>query len=81
MAKQEKNKKDATKDPSSLENFRYHYDNLQETVGLLQDGEVENIDELIPLVEKATESYKSCMARLDAVSKLLEGHFEKNHIE
>jgi exodeoxyribonuclease VII small subunit len=55
--------------------FRSHYANLRTIAEAMRSQQDLDIDQLIPMVDSALESYKVCRERLDAVSQLLEQRF------
>lgn len=64
-----------TKARTSKITAQSYYDNYQtlKTIAekMRQQQTEPNIDELIPLVEQATEAYKKCQARIAAVEQAL----------
>lgn len=52
---------------SYLEN----YQKLKHIAEIIREQEELDIDQLIPLVEQATQAYKNCQARIEAVEKAL----------
>lgn len=57
--------------------FLYHYDTLQQIVEQLSDSQQPDLDKLIPLVDKAMESYAEIQKRVSAVQKLLDSRKEQ----
>ncbi len=57
---------------SYLENYKI----LKEIAEKMRQSEDLDIDQLIPLVEKATQAYQQCQARINAVEQALQ-HTEK----
>ena len=54
--------------------FNHNYKvlkDISESLRQQENTEAPNIDDLIPMVEKATEAYKACKVRLEAVEKAL----------
>lgn len=52
--------------------FKAHYQKLKEIADTMSNQEEPDIDKLIPLVEQATEAYKFCQARIEAVEQALQ---------
>jgi exodeoxyribonuclease VII small subunit len=52
------------------ETFAGSYALLQKSVQRLRQTEVSDIDELVGIVDSATEAYKACQARLEAIAAL-----------
>lgn len=57
--------------PSAGE-FATHYETINTVLRTLREQRVADIDALVPLVDKALESYKFCKGRIAAVRGLLE---------
>ena len=53
--------------------FAQAYAQLREGVDTLRQSNIADIDQLLPLVERTTEAYRQCKARLDAVDLLIKG--------
>jgi len=57
-----------------LPSFNENYKTLRDIASDLREqsgNEVPDIDNLLPMVEKATKAYKACKTRLDAVESAL----------
>ena len=65
---------------SEQESFRHNYNVLRNSVAELQDGDIEHIDDLLPLIDKASRAYHACIARIDAVSKMVDEEFEQKDL-
>lgn len=65
---------------NNTEKFKQHYDNLRDIADKMRSQEPD-IDQLIPLVDSALNSYKICKERLDSVKKMLETRFENDCIK
>lgn len=57
--------------PSSTPRFDEAYKKLQQGVDKLRSSNLDNIDDLVPLVEETTKAYKECKERLEGVEKML----------
>jgi exodeoxyribonuclease VII small subunit len=64
--------------PKSQDSFSTNFNILQQAVDRLQDSEGISVDELLPLVDKATEAYNQCKKRLQLVENALEKRFQDN---
>jgi len=51
--------------------YKKNYEKLKKIADTLKNQNEPDIDQLIPLVTEATEAYKTCQARIDAVEKAL----------
>ena len=58
--------------------FTPNYEILKEIAENLRVQREANIDELIPMLEKATKAYKICTTRLEEVKAALEQYMPKN---
>lgn len=56
--------------PKKTQTFADSYARLQKNVGLLRTTDVADIDELVGIVDGATEAFKACQARLEAIAAL-----------
>lgn len=56
---------------ASAENFSQSYETLKTIAETLRTQREANVDELIPMLEKATQAYKICKSRLEAVQVAL----------
>ena len=61
-------------EPPPAEGFRIHYQTLREIAQQLNNPGELDIDQLVPLVERATVAYKACRERIEQVEKLLDEH-------
>lgn len=59
--------------------FTPNYEILKETAESLRLQREVNIDELVPMIEKATKAYKICKDRLEEVKMALEGYIPQNN--
>jgi exodeoxyribonuclease VII small subunit len=59
-------------DNPSAESFKVHYRTLRDIAQQLNNPGELDIDQLVPLVERATAAYKACRERIEQVEKLLE---------
>lgn len=57
---------------SQPETFKENYATLEKIAQRLAQDENIDIDELVPLVDHATQAYQVCKERLDAVEKALQ---------
>ncbi|RKZ56973.1 MAG: ATPase [Candidatus Parabeggiatoa sp. nov. 3] len=48
-----------------------HYQKLKDIAEAMRDIEEPDIDQLVVMVNEATEAYKNCQARIEAVEKVL----------
>ena len=48
-----------------------HYQRLKDIAEAMRDIEEPDIDQLVVMVNEATEAYKNCQARIEAVEKVL----------
>jgi exodeoxyribonuclease VII small subunit len=60
---------------TTTDTFKTHYDNLRTIAEKMRSQQEPDIDQLIPLVDSALNSYKVCKDRLEAVKKLLDERF------
>ncbi len=60
------------------EKFTPNYEILKEIAENLRVQREANIDELIPMIEKATKAYKICKTRLEEVKVALEQYMPQN---
>ena len=58
--------------------FTPNYEELKQIAEHLRVQREVNIDELIPLIEKATKAYKVCKNRLEEVKTALEQYIPQN---
>lgn len=56
---------------ASAENFSRSYDTLKTIAESLRNQREPNVDELIPMLEQATQAYKVCKSRLESVQLAL----------
>ena len=63
------------KSPTEVSSFAQNYDVLQQAVLQLQDDEAMSVDDLLPLVDRATKAYSQCKQRLQLVEEALEKRF------
>jgi len=61
--------------------FTPHYEELKQIAETLRVQREANIDELIPMIEKATNAYKICKDRLAEVKLALEQYMPQNSEE
>lgn len=54
------------------QNFKENYAILKNIADTLRSQQEPDIDALVPLVDQATQAYKACQARIDAVNAALE---------
>lgn len=54
------------------QNFKENYAILKNIAETLRSQQEPDIDALVPLVDQATQAYKACQARIDAVNAALE---------
>lgn len=66
---------------NNTEKFKQHYDNLRNIADKMRSQDEPDIDQLIPLVDSALNSYKICKERLEVVKKMLETRFENDCIK
>jgi exodeoxyribonuclease VII small subunit len=52
--------------------YRENYQKLKNIAETMRDQEEPDIDQLVAMVAEATEAYKNCQARIEAVEKALE---------
>ena len=55
----------------STDSFKSNYQTLKTIADTLKSNHEPNIDELVPMVDKALTAYKACVTRLDAVEAML----------
>jgi len=60
---------------SNTETFKQHYENLRHIADKMRTQQEPDIDQLIPMVDSALDSYKICKERLDLVKKTLTERF------
>ncbi len=60
------------------EKFTPNYEILKEIAENLRVQREANIDELIPMIEKATKAYKICKTKLEEVKVALEQYMPQN---
>ena len=60
------------------DSFTKNYAILENAVEKLQDDENISVDDLLPLVDQATEAYGKCKKRLQLVEDALEQRFQNN---
>jgi len=53
------------------DSYRKNYQRLQQIAETMRDADEPDIDKLVALVAEATEAYKNCQARIEAVEKAL----------
>ena len=58
--------------PQESAQFTPNYETLKEIAENLRNQRETNIDELVPMLERATKAYTVCKERLDAVKAALE---------
>ncbi len=63
------------------EKFTPNYEILKEIAENLRVQREANIDELIPMIEKATKAYKICKTRLEEVKVALEQYMPQTNEE
>jgi exodeoxyribonuclease VII small subunit len=63
------------------ENFKENYEILNEIAKKLRTQEKPNIDELVPMMEQATQAYKLCKQRLESVKLALKEHLDKEEVD
>jgi len=56
---------------SSTDSYQENYQKLKKIAETMREQQEPNIDQLIELVNQATEAYKKCQARIEAVEKAL----------
>jgi exodeoxyribonuclease VII small subunit len=52
-------------------NYQEHYQRLSQIANQLSRQDMVDVDQLLPMVDDAMQSYNFCKTRLDAVEKLL----------
>jgi exodeoxyribonuclease VII small subunit len=57
--------------PSSTDSYQKNYQTLKKIAQAMREQQEPDIDQLIELVNQATEAYKKCQARIEAVEKAL----------
>ncbi len=63
------------------ESFNQNYEILKNIAETLRNQREPNIDELVPMIEKATQSYKICQERLEAVKVALHAYLPQSNSE
>lgn len=66
---------------NTTESFNQNYETLKKISETLRNQREPNIDELIPMVEQATQAYKVCQGRLAAVKTALDAYLPKDNSE
>lgn len=66
---------------TNAESFKKNYDTLQSIAEKLKNQTEPDIDQLVPWVEEATQAYKACKARLDAVEAALKEKLEDENTD
>ncbi len=61
--------------------FTPNYEELKQIAEQLRVQKEANIDELIPMIERATKAYNICKERLEAVKVALEQYMPPNNEE
>ena len=56
---------------SSTDSYQENYQKLKKIAETMREQQEPDIDQLIDLVNQATEAYKKCQARIEAVEKAL----------
>ncbi len=59
--------------------FQHHYANLRAIAEQMRSQQEPDLDELVPLVDSALESYHACRERLDTVKQMLDERFDPAH--
>jgi exodeoxyribonuclease VII small subunit len=57
--------------PSSTDSYQENYQTLKKIAETMREQQEPDIDQLIELINQATEAYKKCQARIEAVEKAL----------
>ena len=52
--------------------YKENYQKLKQIAEVMHNQEEPDIDQLVTIVGNATEAYKNCQARIEAVEKVLE---------
>jgi len=68
-------------DTADAQSFNKNYQTLKGIAETLRDQKEPDIDALVPMVEEATQAYKVCSARLQAVELALKEHFSQETAE
>ncbi len=55
----------------SAKNYKENYQKLKKIAETMRDTKEPDIDHLVSMVGEATQAYKNCQARIDAVEKAL----------
>ncbi len=55
----------------TADSYKKNYQRLKQIAEVMRDVDEPDIDKLVSMVAEATEAYKNCQARIEAVEKAL----------